>query len=122
MKKMLVGILIVMLIMTFGGTCMAESNVKEYYDKLMASQKWVSIDNNVVYSNAAKNVLPSLFKNTGTSFNSSSCRVFGDQTGEVWLIYSATVYRMWWSEEGNLVLTSTSDGLGYTGYGVYKPE
>ena len=39
MKKMLVGILIVMLIMTFGGTCMAESNVKEYYDKFVDKLK-----------------------------------------------------------------------------------
>lgn len=121
LMKKIVSIALLLILVICSTFALAESNVEEYSKKLDAARSWTRVDYNIVYTNSAKNVLPSLLSYRGDTIVTSLCRVFGDETGEVWLITGAEVYRMWWSEEDYLVLTSTSDGLGYTGYGVFKP-
>ncbi len=121
MKKVVSICLVVFTILMVCTMSGAESNVDSYEALLTKSAQWERLDYNCTYTRAAEDVLPDLFTSSGKSFRTNRCRVFGDGTGEVWLIYNSEVYRMWWSNEGYLVLTSTSDGLGYTGYGVFSP-
>ena len=120
MKKLIAMVLLAaVLAVCLCGYAAAESNVAAYRQKLDAKATWTRIDYNCVYTKNALSVLPDYLKYT-TSLKSADCRLFGDETGEVWLIVESDVYRLWFSEEGYVVLTSTSDGLGYTGYAVFN--
>ncbi len=121
MKRFIYTLLVLVLCMMLVGSALAENRVADYSQKIKSATKWKCVDHNCVYSNSAKSVLPDLF-NDGASFRPSSARIFGDDTGEVWMIYQYDVYRIWFDENNNVVLTSTSDGLGYSGYAVFQPE
>ena len=122
MKKVICLMLAILVMVTVACSACAENNVKEYSKKIKSTDTWNRIDYNCVYQKAAKNVLPELLSSTGKTFNPKSTIVFGDETGEVWMIYKSEVYRVWFDENDRLVLTSTSDGLGFTGYGVFSPK
>lgn len=122
MRKLTAVILLGMIVSFVCVTGSAESAVKAYDEAIRQGGVWTRIDYNVTYEKRAKDYLPDCFTYSKTSFTSDDIQVFGDDTGEVWCIISSEVYRLWMTEEGYLVLTSTSEGFGWTGYALFKPS
>lgn len=121
MKKRMLTLFIVVLCLCLAGTALANS-AAEYKQKLEAGSPWSRYDYNVTYQKNARDYLPDYISGRKSTIRAEDCMVFGDETGEVWCIIDQKEYRMWFSAEGNLVLTSTSEGFGWTGYGVYTPS
>ena len=122
MKRIISAILVMLLCLGFAATALADNYVDEYYEKIKAGAPWTEYDYNVTYQNSAKDVLPDCISGSKTTLKASDFMLFGDETGAVWAIIGQEMYRVWFSDEGNLVLTSTSEGFGYTGYGVFTPK
>lgn len=121
MKKIVAIVLTLILAFCIASVASADDTV-EYYKKLVSGGTWTEKDHSVIYQKNALNYLPDCINGSKTTLSSSQCTVFGDESGEVWVIINSDMYRMWFTPNGDLVLTSTSEGFGWTGYAVFSPS